>query len=532
MKGRTFLLIGVAMLAGVLIGRSCVHHPATPRATDSATSSASASKQVWTCSMHPQIRLDKPGNCPICEMPLILADAAGANADGVPSLRLSDDARAMAHVETTPVEHRTLTRQLRAVGKIQYNESSLATITARVDGYAERLFVDFTGVDIQAGDHLAEIYSPALIAAQQELLIALQGSPEGLAGAMAQSTRLKLLRWGITDAQVKTLAEKKQIADRVTLYSPISGTVIEKNITGNSAFKEGDALYRVANLDTVWAYVDVYEVDLPWIRYGQKVELTSEALPGRIVEGRVTFVQPIVDELTRTIRIPIHVENPDHALKPGMFVSASILSVLGEDGAAAPTGVEGMFSCPMHPQVLNPEPGPCPNCGMPRVAIPGARHDHADAPAVPEVPAYACAMHCEGDKTYTEPGNCPVCGMKLDLVAPKPPQTGTPLLAIPATAVLDSGTRKLVYVEREPGLFEARELVLGPRADAFYPVLKGLDEGDRVVTRGGFLVDSQFQISGHPSLFYPGGLLGDHASATNAPNEASLNPAAAGHGSH
>ena len=246
----------------------------------------------------------------------------------------------------------------------------------------------------------------------------------------------------------------------------------------------------------------------------------------------MTFVQPIVDELTRTIRIPIHVENPDHALKPGMFVSASILSVLGDDGAAAPTGVEGMFSCPMHPQVLDPEPGPCPNCGMPRVAIPGARHDHADAPAAPGVPAYACAMHCEGDKTYPEPGNCPVCGMKLDLVAPKPPQTGTPLLAVPATAVLDSGTRKLVYVEREPGLFEAREVVLGPRADAFYPVLKGLDEGDRVVTRGGFLVDSQFQISGHPSLFYPGGLLGDHVGATNAPNEAPLKPAAAGHGSH
>lgn len=538
-KGVTVSVAVAALAVGVLAGRGCGRTAVEAPPAQATEGAVERGAEVWTCSMHPQIRLDQPGNCPICEMPLILADASSTGADGLPLLKLSDYARAMAHVQTTAVERRTLTRELRAVGKIQYNESSLATITARVDGYAERLFVDFTGVDIKAGDHLAEVYSPELIAAQQEMLIALQSSPGGLAGPMAQSTRLKLLRWGLTDAQVKTLAEKKEITDRVTLYSPISGTVIEKSITGNSAFKEGDALYRVANLDTVWAYVDVYEVDLPWIRYGQKVELTSEALPGRILEGRVTFVQPIVDELTRTIRVPIHVENKDHALKPGMFVSASIKSVLGDDGVAAPTGVEGQFSCPMHPQVLNPGPGPCPNCDMPLVRIPGATDDAADAAAA-AAPAYGCAMRCEGDKTYAEPGNCPVCGMRLDPVAPKPALAGAPLLAVPVTAVLDSGTRKLVYVEREPGLFEPREVVLGARAAVFFPVLKGLDEGDRVVTRGGFLVDSQFQISGQPSLFYPGGLLGDHADAenvqaageTNAPTEAPMRPVAAGHGTH
>ena len=514
MKLRNFLVIGVALLVGVFIGRGCGSGPARSQAPDSATPSAPAVKQVWTCSMHPQVRLDGPGSCPICEMPLILAEASGSGDDDAPSLQLSAHAIAMANIETTPVERRPLTHELRAVGKIQYNEASLATITARVAGYAERLFVDITGVDIAAGDHLAEIYSPDLAAAQQEMLIALQqGGAGASADAMAQATRTKLLRWGLAAGQVQALERERVIAERITLLSPIAGTVIERNITRNSAFAEGDVLYRIANLDTVWAILEVYESDLPWIRYGQKVELKAEALPGRIFEGRATFVQPLVDERSRTIRIPVHVENPDHALKPGMFVSAVVKAALGADGAVAPTGVEGQFSCPMHPQFLDEAPGECPSCGMPTVRIPGGREATADAAAV-AAETFFCPMKCEGDKTYPAPGNCPVCEMKLERAEPGA-DVAAPL-AVPATAVLDSGTRTLVYVEREDGQFEPREVVLGPRAGADVPVIRGVAEGERVVTRGGFLLDSQFQISGRPSLFYPGGLLGDRIDAPEA----------------
>jgi len=167
----------------------------------------------------------------------------------------------------------------------------------------------------------------------------------------------------------------------------------------------------------------------------------------------------------------------------------------------------------MHPQVLADAPGACPNCEMALVQIPGGKEEQDGATeAADATPAYACAMRCEGDKTYPEPGNCPVCEMRLDPVEPQPPRGGAPL-AVPIGAVLDSGTRKLVYVEKEDGLFEPREVVLGPRAASFYPVLSGLNEGERVVTRGGFLIDSQFQITGQPSLFYPGGLMGDPAPA-------------------
>ncbi len=507
MKKRIVLAVAVGLLMGLVIGRGCLSRPA-PK---TAAAAEAAAEQVWTCSMHPQVRLTQAGNCPICEMPLIPAASAQTGSGGVPLLPLSEHALAMAHVETTPVTRRELSREMRAVGKIQYNESALATITARVDGYAERLFVDFTGVDIKAGDHLAEVYSPELLVAQQELLIALQSGTGGQVGPLAEMSKLKLRRWGLTEDQITSLVEHKKIAERVTLYSPIQGTVIEKSIVQNSAFKAGDALYRVANLDTVWVYLDIYEYDLAWVRYGQRVDLSAEALPGRTFEGRVTFVQPIVNEETRTIRVPVHVENQDHALKPGMFVSAVIRSVLAGDGTAAATGVEGKFSCPMHPQVLKDLAGACPLCEMPLIRIPGTAEVAALATptnAAAAAARYACPMKCEGTKTYGEPGSCPVCNMKLKPV-PAASSAGTAHLAVPVSAVLDSGTRRLVYVERSQGLFEPRDVVLGPRTGEFYLVLKGLEEGERVVTRGGFMIDSQFQVTGHPSLFYPGGLMGD-----------------------
>ena len=463
MAAAVLLIASAAGAVGYAAGRSARRPSAAPEAA-----APHASHAVYTCSMHPQVRLDRPGKCPICGMPLIpgdrgrapaAADAPAGVPAGVPALQLSDHALSMANVETTPVTRRELSHELRTVGKVQYNEASLATVTARVDGYAERLFVNFTGVQIKAGDHLAEIYSPSLLVAQQELLVAQR---DGL-GPLGDLARLKLKRWGLTETQVRDLAEGKAPTDRITLVSPITGTVIEKNIVENSAFKAGDALYRVANLDTVWVYLDVYEYDLPWVRFGQQVELTAEALPGRSMTGRVTFVQPVLNEETRTVRVPVHVENKGHALKPGMFVSAVVRSRLAQDGQAAPTGVEGKYSCVMHPQVLRDDPGKCPVCEMPLERIPG-------------------------------------------VAATMPSDAGELPVAVPASAVLDTGTRRIVYVERSRGLFEPREVVVGPRSGEWLPVLRGVAEGERVVTRGGFLIDSQFQITGRPSLFYPGGV--------------------------
>ncbi len=500
-----FAAILIAFAAGFLFGR----WTGQPAGGPSEAGGGPAARRIYTCSMHPQIRLDKPGKCPICEMPLIPASSAESLEGAAPALELSDRAMAMASVETAPVEYRRLSRDLRVVGKIQYDETSLATVTARVDGYAEKVLVNVTGTTIKAGDHLVEIYSPDLLVAQQELLIALR---DGVSGPFVEGSRTKLRNWGLTDKQIDGFIASREITGRVTLYSPIAGTVIEKRITENSFFKAGDVLYRIANLDAVWVYLDIYEFDLPWIRYGQKVELEAEAYPGQIFTGMVTFVEPVLNEQTRTIRVPVYIENKRRILKPGMYVSAAIKVALGPDGEAAPTGMEGKFACPMHPHVARDGEGPCPMCGMPLERIPdgGARESLGHrSPSQAQDERYACPMKCEGDKTYDGPGNCRICHMKLDKVVPPALTAKTErdaLLAVPAGAVLDSGTRRIVYVEKGRGTFELREVALGPRCGEYYPVIKGLTEGERVVTRGGFLIDSQFQIAGHPSLYYPGGL--------------------------
>ena len=425
------------------------------------TGSQASNAQVWTCSMHPQVRLPKPGKCPICEMPLIPAKPeVDTNApQGYAGVQLSEHARALASVETVVVERRPLEAQLRAVGKIQPNETTLAAVVSRVDGYVERLFVNFTGLEVRKGDHLAEVYSPDLVVAQQELLVA--------SGSGAESTRLKLIRLGVTDEQVNALLHDKKITDRVTLFSPIEGTVLEKMVVQNSAVKVGDVLYRLANLASVWVYLDIYEYELQRVQYGRAVELTTESYPGEVFTGRVWFISPTVSEETRTVKVLVNIENRDGKLKPGMYVSATVRVPLLADGRPAPTGVEGQWTCPMHPSVLRPSAGKCPVCGMDLVQIHGA----------PETVS-------EQDRQ---------------------------ILAVPILAVLDSGIRKLVYVEHAQGEYSPVEVVVGTRAGEFYPVLKGLQGGERVVARGNFLLDSQFQIQGLASLFYPTGQVGGGA---------------------
>jgi Cu(I)/Ag(I) efflux system membrane fusion protein len=458
-RRRPFNRIGIVLIVIAALGVIALQFLSGPSSGDTAALAAGA--EVWTCSMHPQVRLPKPGKCPICSMPLVpAASKAGTSADasGESMLTLSEHARAMASVETAPVERRKLSREIRAVGKVQYNESALSTITARVDGYIERLFIDYTGVEVKAGDHLVEIYSPELLVAQQELLMNLAQSN------LAEAAKLKLRRWELTDAQIDEIILTRKPQERITLSSPIDGTVTEKMVVKKSAVKAGDVLYKLANLDSVWVYLDIYEYELASVRYGQTAEISTEAYPGETFTGRVWFINPVLTDESRTVKVLVNIANKDKRLKPGMFVSATIRAGLLANGQLAPTGVEGKWTCLMHPQVLETEGGPCRVCKMALTQIP---------------PAAA---------------------------TPKPEDEL--VLAVPATAVLDSGVRKIAYVERAPGEYVAAELKLGSRAGDFYPVLAGLKEGDRVAIRGNFLLDSQFQISGLPSLFYEHGQTG------------------------
>jgi Cu(I)/Ag(I) efflux system membrane fusion protein len=241
-------------------------------------------------------------------------------------------------------------------------------------------------------------------------------------------------------------------------------------------------LYRIADLDPIWLYLDVYEYDLSWVRFGQRVDVFVEAYPGESFEGTVTFIDPFLDDKTRTVKARVNLKNPGGRLKPAMYGSAVIRVRLDSDGRPEPTGLEGKYICPMHPEIIQAQPGRCPICGMPLEKAPELR---TPAPRDPH------AGH--GGPPKKESGK---------------------VLAIPSSAVLDTGIRQIAYRQTEAGGYELVELKLGPAAQGkddrgrpakYYPILAGLKAGDRVVTQGGFLIDSQRQIEGQPSLLFPAG---------------------------
>lgn len=397
-------------------------------------------------------------------------------------LTLSDHARAMASVETVPVERRKLTREIRAVGKVQYNESALAVINSRVEGYIEKLYVDFTGVQVKKGDHLVEIYSPDLVLAQRELLVGLEG---GGNNALLEASKLKLLRYGLTQEQVDDLVKNRKVSERVTLFSPINGTVTERMAVQQAMVKSGEMLYKLANLESVWVYLDIYESELGWVQVGQTVEIRAEAYPALTFEGRIWFINPVLTEASRTVKVLVTISNNDQKLKPGMFVSTMIRVPVLAEGKAAPTGLGGQFTCLMHPQVLLPQAGACPRCDMALTMIP--------------------------------------CGKT------KPTEAELKVLGLPISAVLDSGMRQIVFVEHSKGEFIPMEVTLGARAGDYYPVLSGLKGGELVAVRGNFLLDSQLQIAGLPSLFHQEGeapaAAPQHGGMAMPPNKAAATPA-------
>jgi Cu(I)/Ag(I) efflux system membrane fusion protein len=466
-----------------------------------------AKAESWTCSMHPQVKLPGPGDCPLCGMDLIpVAEGTATGQAGAPP-----------DLETVPITYRALAREIRTVGKLDYNERHVADITARIAGRVDRLYADFTGIEVKEGDHLVDIYSPELYQAQNELVLAANAYEKARAANRSgveesalrtvESARTRLRLWGITPEQIAAIERSRDPNTHLTIYAPIGGTVIEKSVRAGQYVKEGDLLYRIADLDPIWLYLDLYEYDMGWVRYGQSVDVTLEAYPGEAFLGTVTFIDPYLDDTTRTIKVRVNLPNHDRRLKPAMYATATIRVRLEADGSPQPTGFEGKYWCPMHPEVVRDAPGNCPICKMGLELIP-------EAPATRLAPGAEHAGHEQADP------------------APGPGQ----VLAIPVSAVLDTGRRTVAYRKTADGGYELVELELGPRADArgedgrasgYYPVFKGLNAGDEVVVRGGFLLDSQRQIEGMPSLLYPGGQSAAnlHAGHGGMPEPKPLEPA-------
>lgn len=413
----------LALLAAFLLGLWLAGDE--PHQHDAPASSTSQG-QVWTCSMHPQIRNPEPGQCPICGMDLVPVGSDQAEAD--PNrITLSPAAKQLARIRTVEVVRQgKATSPLELLGRIEAAETQVRTVTARAGGRIDKLHVNVTGQQVRKGQAIATLYSPELYAASRDLELAAQQvralakaapSAKSAAQAALTSARRRLQLLGVPSHAIDDIAAGNGRGEHVAIYSPYAGTVTERLVSEGQYVEPGTPLYRLVDLETLWVQLDAYESDLPHLQVGQKVKLEVTATPGRERTGTVVFVDPVVDPARRTARVRVELPNPKGELKPGMFARAVVL------------------------------------------------RDEKGSPQ-PEAP-----------------------------------------LVIPRSAPLFTGKRAVVYVEiphAEQPTYEAREVRLGAQLGDLYPVVAGLQAGERVVAHGAFALDADLQIRGGNSMMNRG----------------------------
>lgn len=405
-----FVFVFVAV--GLLVGNWSRITNVVDRLTRPHGEGVASGDHEWFCPMHPTvIRNDASAACPICGMPLSKrkkAEKADLPAGILGRLQLTPYRVRQAGVASEEARVRPLAREIRTVGRIEWDERRYSDLSARVAGRADELLVNFTGVRVRRGDPLYRLYSPDLVSTQEEYLLALKGLEDARtaggdavarARRLAESSRERLHLWGIADAQIQELEKTRKAQTYLTIASPGSGIVVKKDLHAGHQVNVGDDPYTLVDDAVMWMQAEVFERDLGLVREGLKVEIAGEAFPGRSFEGSVAFIAPQVSPETRTVKVRVDVPNPDGTLKAGLYVTALLRVPMGD------------------------------------------------------------------------------------------------VLSIPTSAVIDTGARKVVFVDRGSGTFDAVEVALGPQAGDHSPVLSGLVRGDRVVTAGAFLLDAEARLN-------------------------------------
>jgi multidrug efflux pump subunit AcrA (membrane-fusion protein) len=383
--------------------------------TPAAAAPPSSQKKIlyWVDPMHPAYKSNKPGIAPDCGMTLVpvYSDGAGpatSTVTGYANVKLTSDRQQLIGVQTGMTEMRSLGRSVRTVGRVAVDETRLYKITTKFDGYIEKLYVNVTGQQIRKGQPLFSVYSPDLLATQQEYLLALRAAKQS--PSLLAAARQRLLLWDVTPAEVRELERTGTARKSITIDSPTNGYVLNKIAVEGARVTPGEPLFEIANLDRVWIQADVYESELPFIRLGAPATTTLSYVPGRTWTGRVTFIAPTVDPMTRTVKVRSEFDNADGALKPDMF----------------------------------------------------------------------------GDVVIEQPTR--------------------QVVVVPDSAVLQTGTRSVVFIVRGDGTFEPREVSLGTKTEQFYEVRSGLAAGEKVVTQANFLIDSESRLKAALSAMNaPGG---------------------------
>lgn len=367
-------------------------------------------EEVWTCPMHPFVASDRFGACPVCGMDLVLRTSS-TGLDPVALARLGRVAvspveRVLANVATVPVGRADLTTDIRAFGRLVYDETSYATIPAWVSGRIETLYVEETGIEVEQGQRLLSIYSPELLAAQEEYLVILRSG--SLSESMAEPAERRLRLLGMSRRQIRNLAEDGETDDNIRVYAPAEGTIVERLVQEGEYVSEGQPLFRLAGEQNIWVEADLYETDVPFVSHGTQADIELVAFPGDSFSGIVTFIWPFLDTDTRTLRIRAEFESMDERFRSGMYATVNLSAEV------------------VHQTIV-----------------------------------------------------------------------------VPTEAVIRTGERNAVYVEIEENLFERRIVELGFRSGGLFEVLSGVEVGEQVVARGGFLIDSEAQLySGGSSLHF------------------------------
>ena len=315
-------LLGSAVLLAALVVLSVILRPGHGRGGEAAGGPVTTG-EYYTCPMHPSVIQDRPGKCPVCGMTLVRKTSVTSHV-GEPSaggeVVISGAERARADITTTTVRMLTISDSVSVPGVVTYAEPSRSVVAARWRGRIERLFVDRTGAVVRKGEPLLTLYSPDLVSACEEYVVALSGGDASVRGEIAAASRKRLTeRFGLTPSQVGRLERDRDPKGPATYYSPIAGTVIQKSVVEGQYVDEGAALFELADLSRVWVVASVAEQDIPSVRTGEPVEVTVEAYPGLRFSGRVTFIEPSLDPDSRTLRFRTELANRGGNLKTNMF---------------------------------------------------------------------------------------------------------------------------------------------------------------------------------------------------------------------
>lgn len=280
-------------------------------------------QQVWTCSMHPSVRQNEPGKCPICGMDLIPLDTDHRDENPL-EIRMSPAAIKLANIQTSRIGNEDPVKEILLNGKVKPDEKNVFTQTSHISGRIEELNVDFTGEYVKKGQVIAQVYSPDLVTAQDELFEAYKirdSQPE-----LYQAAREKLRNWKLTDPQIDGILENGKPLEQFPISSDVSGVVTRKSINLGDYVKQGSALYEIADLSKLWILFDVYESEMPWVKVGDEIEYTVQSIPGESFKGKIDFIDPMINSRTRVAKARISVRNQNSKLKPEMFVSGKIRS--------------------------------------------------------------------------------------------------------------------------------------------------------------------------------------------------------------